>query len=66
MVSRIIAEWRENKIGADGKTVSVDYVELRGLSADEKPTENIYNGSVFIETDTKKVFYFDADSGTWI
>lgn len=43
--------------------------ELRGLSTDTKPTELngqvIGNGSVYIEIDTGKIFFFDADSKTW-
>lgn len=66
MVSRIVSEWRENKTDANGKTVSVDYVELRGLSTDEKPEENIYNGSVFTEIDTHATFFFDGESNTWM
>ena len=44
-------------------------VELRGLSTDTKPTKvgdkKIDNGSVFIEINTQKIFFFDADSQTW-
>lgn len=43
--------------------------ELRGLSTDEKPIELdekiIDNGSVFIEIDTGKIFFYDLDSETW-
>jgi hypothetical protein len=43
--------------------------ELRGLSADTKPTEingqTIGNGSCFIEMDTGKIYFFDAESETW-
>lgn len=44
-------------------------VELRGLSTDTKPTEynglKIENGSVFIEIDTGKLYFFDYDSQEW-
>lgn len=40
-------------------------VELRGLSTDTKPTENIDNGSVFIEIDTGKLYMFDAENQLW-
>ena len=36
-----------------------------GLSTDEKPT-GAYNGSCFIEMDTGKVYFYDAESGEWI
>lgn len=38
------------------------YVELAGLSADEKPTDGLVTGSIFVEVDTGKVFFFDEDS----
>lgn len=45
------------------------YCELRGLSTDTKPTKingkTIGNGSVFIETDTQKLFFYDETSQTW-
>ena len=45
-------------------------VELRGLSTDAKPTQlnedqYVDNGSVFIEIDTGKIFFYDLDSTTW-
>ena len=43
--------------------------ELTGLSTDTKPTElngqTIGNGSTYIEMDTGKLYFFDADSKTW-
>lgn len=50
----------------DGDVITT---ELRGLSTDEKPIEfggkEIGNGSVFVEIDTGKIFFFDGDSKTW-
>ena len=47
----------------------VIYAELRGLSTDTKPTELgtdiIGNGSVFLEIDTQKLFFFDDVSKEW-
>ncbi len=44
--------------------------ELRGLSTDEKPTElndkKIANGSTFIEMDTLKIYFYDAENEEWI
>lgn len=44
-------------------------IEFRGLSTDTKPTElddkSIANGSVFIEMDTQKIFFFDAENEQW-
>ena len=45
-------------------------VELRGLSTDEKPTTikgaTIENGSVFIEIDTGKLFFYDLQHELWL
>lgn len=37
-----------------------------GLSTDTKPTTGIGNGSVFIEMDTGKAFFFDAENSLWL
>ena len=54
------------KITEEGQIL---YGELRGMSTATKPTEigdkKIGNGSVFIEIDTQKLFFFDADSQEW-
>lgn len=36
-----------------------------GLSTDTKPTEWVANGSMFIEMDTSKLYFFDAAAATW-
>jgi len=45
-------------------------VEIRGLSTDTKPIETdglkIDNGSVFIETNTQKIFFYDLENQEWI
>lgn len=46
-------------------------VELRGLSTDTKPTEElddkeILNGAVFIEIDTQKLYFYDAGEEEWL
>lgn len=40
-------------------------VTIYGNSNDTKPTANIKNGSVFIETDTLNAFMFDETNTTW-
>lgn len=44
-------------------------VVLRGLSTDTKPTEvndkKIDNGSVFIEIDTGKFYFYDLENEQW-
>lgn len=38
---------------------------IMGLSTDTKPTENITNGSMFIEMDTSKIYFYDIDNLQW-
>ena len=40
-------------------------VNYMGLSTEEKPTEGLATGSLFIELNTGKVYYFNADTGAW-
>ena len=45
-------------------------MELRGLSTDEKPITSINgvyidNGSIFIEIDTQKIFFYDLENEEW-
>lgn len=44
-------------------------VELRGLSNDNKPIVIgdgfVDNGSVFVEMDTQKIYFYDLDSSEW-
>lgn len=44
-------------------------VELRGLAGDTKPTQlgedYVDNGSVFIEIDTGKIFFYDLENTIW-
>lgn len=42
------------------------YVEMVGLSTDSKPTENISNGSVFMEINTGKAFLFNEEGSAWV
>lgn len=42
------------------------YIEAAGLSTDTKPTDNLVTGSVFIEVDTGKAYFFDEIAGEWI
>ena len=44
----------------------VYYSEGECLSADEKPTEGVSNGSKLLEMDTGKLYMFDAENGTWV
>ena len=42
---------------------STNYVELEGLSTDDKPTEDIAVNSKFYELDTNDTYYFTGE--TW-
>ena len=52
-----------------GEEDTVIYGELRGLSTDTKPTKigdkTIGNGCAFVEIDTGKIVFFDAESEEW-
>ena len=37
-----------------------------GLSTDTKKTENIANGSIFIEMDTNDAYWFDEEHSRWL
>ena len=37
-----------------------------GKSTDTKPTGTAVNGRAFIEMDTGKVYFFDAEGGEWL
>lgn len=39
--------------------------QYAGLHDDSKPTEGISNGSVFIEMDTGKIYFYDSENETW-
>lgn len=51
------------KNNEDGKQIVGQYV---GLSTDNKPTEDIGNGSIFIEIDTKKIYFYDEENSQWL
>lgn len=42
------------------------YKDIRCLSTDEKPVNDVPNGSMLTEIDTSKSYLFDKDSETWV
>ena len=40
-------------------------MHFRGLEDDDKP-DGVPNGSDYLEMDTGKMFYYDAENGTWL
>lgn len=42
-----------------------NYIEASGLSTDSKPTENVAQGSIFVESDTGDVYIFTESTQTW-
>ncbi len=58
-----IYERKDTRIEEDGDFKTS--MELRGLSTDTKPTDNIDNGSIFIEIDTGKIYMFDLENEEW-
>ena len=43
----------------------IHYVELAGLSTDEKPT-GFATGSVFLEVDSGDAYFYDEEGESWI
>ena len=52
------------------KTEQYNQYDFMGLSTDVKPTVEDYpdlrNGSSFLEMDTRKIFFFDAENHKWV
>ena len=52
------------------KTETDHQYDFSGLSTDTKPTiadyPNMRNGSSFLEMDTKKIYFYDADNDAWV
>lgn len=42
------------------------YVEFAGLSTDTKPTGKFMTGSIFVEVDTGKVFFYNEAGSAWV
>ena len=43
----------------------VNGTKYAGLSTDEKPTTDVPNGAEFLEMNTGKTYYYDAENETW-
>lgn len=53
-------------IAGDGTQSNPDAgLDYRGLSSDTKPTENVPNGSTFLEMNTGNVYIFDKENSSW-
>ena len=42
------------------------FAEIFCLSTDSKPTDGIANGSIAVEIDTGKVYFFNEAGSTWV
>lgn len=42
------------------------YIEGACNSSDTKPTDGVATGSVLIEVDTGKVFFYNGDTSAWV
>ena len=41
------------------------YKEIAGDSGETKPTDNLIDGSIFLETDTGTLSFFSEEAGDW-
>lgn len=58
-------------ITQDGQLVTANNIASTnetyyGLSTDSKPTTGVGNGSIFIEMNTGKAYFFNAAGSAWI
>ena len=51
-------------VGTDGSDVTT-FVQIAGLSTDEKPTEGVSTGSAFYEVDTGLLAIYDESDNKW-
>lgn len=51
----------QDQLFTDGKR----YIQAAGPSSANKPTAGIVTGSIYIESDTAKVYVFDETSAAW-
>lgn len=42
------------------------YKEIAGDSSETKPTDGLIDGSIFLETDTGIVSFFNEEDGEWV
>ena len=65
----MISIYKTDSIKVTENGTAIFYGELRGKSTDTKPTEingkKVGNGCAYVEIDTGKIFFFDADSEEW-
>lgn len=43
----------------------INYIEAAGLSTDTKPAEKVATGSVYMEVDTGKVYFYNETAEEW-
>ena len=55
----------ENGTGYNVIFYNGGYIEFMGSSSDTKPTEG-FKAGILTETDTGKVFFWDAKTSAWI
>lgn len=56
----------ESRIVAVENGENIIYKEISGDSTDTKPTACVCDGSLFVESDTGDVYFFNEESGDWV
>ena len=56
----------ESRIVAVENGENIIYKEISGDSTDTKPTDGVCDGSLFVESDTGDVYFFNEESGDWV
>ena len=42
------------------------YMEFAGLSTEDKPTDGVAMGSIFVEVNTGKVYFYNSQAESWV
>lgn len=58
--------YKQYSVNSTGLFDSATYLEVALDSTETKPAGNLADGSVCLETDTGKVFFYNENSASWV